>query len=295
MISDSIEEILCNLGYELKSENGKYWRAQPTYRESSNKTSLRINKENGSFQDFSLNKSGSFKELVMLSLNLSSIKEASDWLNNSGVKIEYKEKKPKIKTKKIIKDFEYANLLPHYNFYTKSERKIDPSVFENIECGVSMAGRMSNRLTFIIRDEENDVIGMAGRDLLGYKDNKWKLIGRKADWIYPKLGFKPKKIYLVESVGDMLALNNAGIFGVLVLFGVSISAKQINYVSCLGCEIVISTNNDSNSKDNCGKNAAEEIYRKLLNFVDENKISIKLPQKNDWGETPKEEIQKILL
>jgi hypothetical protein len=296
---NEVEEALNKLGYDLKTENAKYWRSRPIYRESGNSTSLRIEKDTGSFQDFSANLFGDFRELVKLTLNLGSRKAAGKWIDENNINLPLIERKPKIKVKKAIKDFEFANLLPHYVFYTGEKRGISPEVFEGLECGVCMSGRMGNRLTFVIRDEDGDAIGMAGRDLLGYRDNKWKLIGRKSEWIYPYFSLNPnnsaEEIFLVESIGDMLALKNAGINNILVLFGVSISAKQLNHIVSLGCKVTISTNNDQKENVNVGEVAALSIKEKLSQFINEDNIRIKLPTLNDWGETSKEEIKRILL
>ena len=90
-----------------------------------------------------------------------------------------------------------------------------------------MSGKLNNRIVFpIFNMDGTDIEGFAGRDLLD-RDTKWKLMGAKRLWIYPfflpevqEAIMEKQEVILVESIGDFLALYEAGIFNVLVLFGV---------------------------------------------------------------------------
>jgi hypothetical protein len=77
---DSIRQILQDIGYVL-TDHGKEFRAKPLYRDSDNDKVLRIWKDSGRWVDFKENKSGSIEDLVRLSLNLSSINEAKNWIS----------------------------------------------------------------------------------------------------------------------------------------------------------------------------------------------------------------------
>lgn len=291
---NDIESVLSRLGYDLKSESVQYWRAKPLYRESGNGTSLRISKKHGGFADFSANLKGSLVDLIKLTLGLKSIKEANKWLDDNEIEIQQIDQKPKPVVTKRFQESESNTLLPHFTFY--KGRGIDISTLKEFECGMQMSGKQNNRFVFVVRNEEGEIIGLAGRDLLN-RDHKWKLLGDKRTWIYPLSSLSyiegSKELILVESVGDMLALANAGIKNVLVLFGIVASNKLINFISSLNIEkIIISTNNDFEKEQNSGEVGAQFIKSKLSKFVNEEKITINLPPKNDWGCMTKEEIKQ---
>ena len=298
MIQDSIENILIELGYNLSSEGSRYWRARPIYRSSQNSTSLRIYKDTGFFVDFSANISGSFEELINLSLGLKNIKEAKSWLQNRNFEsnsIVFH--KPKISMVPTFNDDYPSTLQKNYYFFNK--RGITDETLKNFECGVDMTGKMNNRFVFVIRDEEGKIIGLVGRDLLS-RGTKWKNMGKKSKWLFPDIALPyikdKKEVILVESIGDMLALWEAGIKNTMVIFGVRLSNELANLLACLNLKnIIIATNNDSIKEENWGAKAAQGIHKKLCNLVDESILTIKLPNKNDWGETPTEEIKKLLL
>ena len=64
-----IKEILQSIGYSNISEDTKNFRMKPIYRDSSSNTVLSVRKDTGSFIDFSRNLSGSFNQLIKLSLD----------------------------------------------------------------------------------------------------------------------------------------------------------------------------------------------------------------------------------
>lgn len=77
--SDQIRDVLTDIGYSLR-DYGKEYRAKPIYRDSDNNTVLSIKKDTGRWIDFKEGISGSFEELIKLSLNLSSIDDAKKFL-----------------------------------------------------------------------------------------------------------------------------------------------------------------------------------------------------------------------
>lgn len=290
---NGVEDVLVALGYDLKNESSNYWRALPRYRESSNASTLRISKNNGNFVDFAANIKGNINDLVKLSLGLGSIQEARTWVDSFQISKSVLEKKPKIFLDKKI-DLKYIDgLMPHYSFYTAEPRCISKEVLEKFECGVCFSGKQNNRFVFVIRDENGDVKGVAGRDLIGGRV-KWKLMGDKRRWIFP-LGSLPKieeskKLVLIESIGDALALYDIGVENVLITFGLDLSNKLTNFISSLDLdEIIISLNNDSNKEKNWGQLASEQMRNKLSKLMDLDKIKISPPPFGDWGETKKEE------
>lgn len=293
-----IEEVLSRLGFSLQSENASFWRATPVYRESNNRTSLRIRKSNGSFVDFSAGIKGSIYELIRLTLGFSSVKEAQKWADEHEIDITIAEEKPKIKAKRKFKETESTGLLPHYSFYTKEPRNISENVLRELECGIQMSGKQNNRFVFVIRDEDGDIVGLSGRDLLT-RDHKWKHLGSKTQWTYPLSAVpfieESRTVILVESIGDMLALRNAGFYNVLVIFGLDLSNKLNNFIASLNVQkIIICTNNDINKKENWGQLAAEKIREKLSKVIEEDKVEIKVPEAGDLGEMTKEDIQNFI-
>jgi len=301
MTEGSLENALVELGFNLQNEGPRFWRSRPVYRESSNNTSLRISKQDGSFIDFSANKRGDFKELVQLALDLKTIASAGDWIDSRHLNFdEIVHAKPKIEKPFKIQDPYPEQLLRHYDFFKK--REISEETLKSFECGVDMTGKMNNRFVFVIRDSYGDIVGLAGRDLLDYDNRtKWKLMGQKMHWLFPldhaeKYIEEAGSVILVESIGDMLALWEAGVRNVLVVFGVRISSKMISLLYSLDIdEIIISTNNDEDKAKNWGKQAAEAIKKKLSKGFDKDSIKIKLPVRNDWGATPTSEIKTIFL
>lgn len=282
----NVEDILIKLGYDLHNEGSSFWRAMPVYRESSNATSLRIAKGNGSFIDFSANIKGNLEDLVKITLGLSSVKEAKEWMQNEGVSFEKVEKKAKIFLDKKVELKYTQDLMPHYSFY--KNRGISEKTLQNFECGVCFSGKQNNRFVFVIRDEFNEVKGVAGRDIIGGRV-KWKLMGDKRKWIFPLISLnsieKEKEVFLVESIGDMLSLYEIGVTNVIVLFGIDISSRLISFLSTLNLNrIFVSTNNDILKEKNWGSLAAEGIKNKLSRIIDEDTIRIVLPPSGDWND-----------
>ena len=108
------------------------------------------------------------------------------------------------------------------------------------------AGKLKDRYVFPVFDKMDRLIGAAGRDLNNSSPIKWKLIGEKSFWVYPfkynnEYIKKEKSVFLVESIGDMLALWEAGIKYTLVLFGLTVSSKIK--------QILIGTNNTGKYKE----------------------------------------------
>jgi DNA primase len=154
---------------------------------------------------------------------------------------------------------------------------------------------MKNRYVFPIFDVNNNIIGFSGRDVTNVSKIKWKHLGEKNDFLYPLFLNKNmiedlKEVILVESIGDMLSLWQAGIKNVLVTFGTNLSLSILNY--CLKIDakkIYVSLNNDSHN-NNAGNIGAEKIYSRLKRYFDDNQIKIALPIRKDFGEMTKEEI-----
>jgi len=299
---ESVRRILQDIGYVL-TDNGREFRAKPLYRDSDNDSVLRIWKNSGQWVDFKENKSGSLEELIRLTLKLKSIEEAKQWIGAKGISVSNEEiEKPRAITKQI-QYFEKSLLLK----LTKNDdywnnRGISSSTLAPFNGGVATTGKMYNRYTFPVFDNKDNIIGFSGRDIAPLPLEgrpKWKHIGDKKEWVYPlKVNLedikKCKKIILLESIGDMLALRENGINNSIVTFGLNVSAKIIYSLIALNPDkIVIAFNNDSGN-NGAGNEAAISAKNKLLNYFDRSQISINLPVgAKDFGDLNLSDKNKI--
>ena len=296
----NILEILQSIGYSPKDIGSEY-QMRPLFRESDNDTALCVNKRTGLWYDHVERKGGPIELLVEMTINGTPNAEILGLLKFDP-------------EKQIIK--EEMESTPKFDKLLPLKLKQDHSYWEGrginaytvalFGGGVATDGRMANRHTTPIYDPYNDdLIGFAGR-WLGKKSKyvpSWKILGSKKDFLWPikyNIGEiqKSKEIILIESIGDGLALYNAGIKNVLVTFGVSLSSKICGFLLRQDMQkITIAFNNDSFNKkafgNNVGSQAALEARNMLGNFFDSSQIHVRLPiDKNDFGEMTVEEIKK---
>ena len=290
----NVYQILTDLGYKLK-DYGREYRTKPLYRESDNDTVLKIYKDSGHWFDFKENISGDFNSLVSMTLKLENPEKAKEWLKDKNFTFNrnFEPTKPLLKSTKKF-DIDLLNNLEIDNKYW-NKRGVSNETLLDFKGGVAKAGKMKNRYVFPIFDLKENIIGFSGRDITGISKIKWKHLGEKNDFLYPLfLNLneieKQKEIILVESIGDMLSLYQAGVKNILVTFGTNLSLSILNY--CLKTDmkkIYISLNNDSN-RNHAGNIAAEKTYARLKRYFDDKQLKISLPTKKDFGEMTKEEI-----
>lgn len=305
MITD-LKDLLNSIGYDDLSDNGSFWRTNALYRQGDNKTSLRINKKTGAFQDFVDKRYGSIEELIKLTLGLGDTELKSFYAGNqiNLNEIVTRQEKPELTMEKIWDESELSNMLPHYKFY--EDRGIDKDALKFFKSGFAHSGSMNQRYVFPIYNMEGGIHGWSGRDMTGKKEAKWKNIGRKAAWVYPAFAYldkfdskgklvertypvieeirKKREVILVESIGDMLALWQRGIRNVLVTFGLVLSSKLGSFIMSLELDrVVIALNNDIESDINRGHFAAVDMFIDLMHYVDFVKVNIVLPESNDFG------------
>ena len=293
--SDQIREILTEIGYSL-SDQGKYFRTKPIYRDSSSNTVLSIRKSDGRWKDFREDIGGSFEDLVRLTLRLKSKDDTTKWLTNKGVNpvAEIRRVEAQVSQTKIFKNELLHKLIPEHSYWNK--RGISDETIKIFEGGTTKTGKMANRYVFPIFNHKKQIIGFAGRALKPENKDakffrpKWKLIGDKAKWRYPlilnhSLIREAKQAVLVESIGDMLSLWENGIRNCIVTFGVSLSPDTMSLLTRLDPDkIHVAFNNDSSGNE-AGNKAAYIARKKLLQFFDKNQITITLPNKyNDFNE-----------
>ena len=283
------------LGYTNIIENHKEYRTRPIYRDSDNNTVLAVNKKNGRFVDFARNMTGSFDDLVKITLNLKSIDEARSWLSTKGIAagIEHKDK-PELRMPKRFSKDSLTKLSPDHSYWI--DRGVSGYSVAEFKGGVVLEGRMANRYVFPIFDAKRNIAGFAGRDLKpNDKRPKWKLIGDKSKWKYPlylnhEIIKSSRSVIIVESIGDMLSLWDCGVKNVAVSFGLDLNAELVGaFIRFNLSKIIVSFNDDSKSSG-AGNRAAEKAEKKLLNYFDSHQVRVILPTHGDFGEMSKEQI-----
>lgn len=289
---NNVEETLTELGYSF-SRQGEYLRMKALYRNGDNPSSLSVHSKTGVFMDFPASIKGDWKKF--LELNIKDGATVEKYLNNeSDIIIKPKPVNP-LQIKKYSIDC-LDRLLPLYDFYLN--RGISIETLKLFRAGLATNGKFCNRLIFPIFNEQKEILGFAGRQIIeNSKYPKWLLLGKKTYWAYPlfinrQIILDKREIILVESIGDFLALWEAGIRNVLVIFGLSLGQELLKQLLALNPKkIFISANDDKDKKKNWGQEGAEKLKNKLSNYFD-NVEMLNCP-KNDWGLCSKEEIEKF--
>jgi hypothetical protein len=282
------KETLQKLGYDLQ-DCGSHWRTRAIYRNGKTNTSLIIYKDSGVWKDFGLdNQAKPFNALVKETLKTNDPKILSTYLINNET-VHTKPQQERIEMEKIYPESYLDKLLPMKTFYEK--RGISNKTQIKFKCGYAGGGKMHRRMVFPIYDLDNQIHGFSGRSVVDY-DNvpKWKHMGRKTNWIYPhhlshNTIEEKQEVILVESIGDCMALYEAGFENVLMLAGLDISAKMISYLNTFDLnKIIVATNNDNSKQVNTGALASIKITAKLSTVFDLSLIRINPPVCNDFGE-----------
>lgn len=283
-----LKDLLIDLGYTPK-DVGNGYRCANLWRGGDNPNALMVYR-NGFFHDFVTNTRGKLDDLIGLTLGTKDISQVQKWVSDRNYKIisPKSEVKPIIKVKKLLNKEFLSKLIQNHDFYIR--RGISLETLKSFEGGICKFGSQKNRYLFPIFNIEKELIGFAGRDLTGDSDIKWKITGAKKEFIYPLFLnseiIKNEKIcILAESIGDCLALWDAGIKNSLVLFGTFLSPKILTFLLNANLDkIIIATNNDGGA----GNEAAIKIQNKLRKFFDWHRIKISLPYRKDFGEQTKE-------
>ncbi len=290
--------MLLSLGYSNISEDSLNYRMRPIYRESDNNTVLSVRKDTGYFIDFSKQISGSFQDLVQISLKLKSPDEAKQWVQTREENhvFEKTEDKPVIKQTRTFSNDSLKNLIPDHSYWT--QRGVSNEILALLKGGVANAGRMKNRYVFPILDYKSNLIGASGRLIQDSKSNspKWKHIGDKKQWKYPcqinnKIIRDSREVFLVESIGDMLALWDAQVKNCMVTFGLEVSIEIINYLLRIDIDNIHICFNNDQENNSAGNVAAEKTSKKLKKYFDSHQVHINLPVKNDFGDMTYDEIK----
>lgn len=304
---EKIESILQELGYKL-IDRGQYWHANAAYRSGDNSTALQIWKNSGVWRDFV---EGSvplpFVKLLEAHLGTNDKSVLGKYLSVDsfiGDTSREPNQEDRITMEKVFDEEILEDLFPHYKFY--NDKGIDSSVLKLLKGGLATKGQMYQRFVFPIYNNHGQIHGFSGRDMSSRENvPKWKHMGRKSNWIYPyyvphedgslvqKSIEEKNSVILVESIGDLLNLNQHGFYNVLVTFGLDVSPKMICHLIGINVEkIIVSFNNDYNKSINRGARASVKAYLKLLNHFNFNDLFICLPTKIDFGEMNSEDFKK---
>lgn len=293
-----IKEILQNIGYQNLKDFGGWYRTRPIYRSSDNDTVLAINKNTGYWYDYKLCRGGKLSELVQITLNLNDLDYADKMLaekfNFTGVVVN--QEKNTINQVKIYDESMLVSLEKNHGYWLN--RGVKEEIVAEFKGGIAKKGNMINRYVFPIYNPSGKIVGFSGRSLVDSNRPdfiKWKHLGTKKEWVYPAFFSKNAisesgRVFLIESIGDMLALWQAGYKNVIITFGLAISPKITKFLLESSVqEVVIAFNNDS-FNNSAGNEAAKKAKSKLLMFFDENQVKIKVPSKKDFGLMSKNEI-----
>lgn len=285
-----IKSVLEEIGYEIK-DYGYYYSTRAVYRDGNDPTSLVIY-PNGLCVDFVTAEKFSVEMLVARTLGLKTKEQAQQYLTKKscfvGADVHFN---PVILTLKTYPLDTLKLLLPDHSYWVK--RGIGEKTVVQFKGGVCRQGRLKNRYVIpILRQASKDfeIIGFTGRALNPKENKRWLHFGSKSFWVYPnflndKIIREKKSVILVEGIGDLLSLFEAGFNNSLSLFGVEMCKALILYLIRVCPEkIIIALNNDS-GKSEAGNRASEKIKNKLTNYFDERRIQICLPQGHkDWNE-----------
>ena len=300
MTSDNIEDILREIGYELL-DRGSSFRAKPLYRDSDSPDVLSIDKESGVWYDHKERRGGKFEDLVKISLGQKDITETKQWLESRSSHGPSKATQPKPKVKSIKKYPKEILLKLNKDHSYWQSRNILIETVETFNGGVASEGQMKNRYVFPIFNSKDEIVGFSGRYVNeipeDYKIAKWKHIGAVSNWCFPvKYNLQQiqsqKEVILVESIGDMLALWNAGIENVIVTFGLTVSRSITTLLIKLDVKRIFVSFNNDDIMSGAGNRAALEAAEKLYLHFDPEQIQVALPSKNDFGEMTETEIKQ---
>ncbi len=273
--------VLQDLGYSLFRAGNSY-RTKALYRGGTNPNSLAIY-ENGAFHDFVTGEHGPVEKLVELTLRNGSNKAAEEWLSarkttpTVHVRPEAKLSVPKFYPKELL-----SKLVAIDDYWNR--RGISSKTLSVFRGGYCSTGKMKDRYVFPIFNEDDRIIGFSGRAVLPEMKIPWKHIGPKTEWAFPlylnrETILESRRVFIVESIGDMLSLWEVGATNVLVSFGVEIGLGLLNGLIRLDPnKIILAYNNDISG---VGQAAADKMTRKLLRYFDRRQICSRFPTEKD--------------
>lgn len=290
--------VLQSLGYKLTGR-GSYWQTKALFRGGDNPTAIRIYKDSGVWCDFV--ESGKNYPFELLIKRTTGKQDVSEYIN--GIHRPIRLERRLLKEEKTYPDSVLKKLLPDYDYFLK--RGVAKETQKVYQCGLATSGKLYQRIVFPIRRADKRIHGFSGRKYLEDNDRpKWLHFGQSKEWFYPFFSIKEteekikeeKVVYIVESIGDSMAMFQNGFENNLVAFTNKIGPKFVSKVAALDAEIVIAFNDDSNKEGNQkdqGKKGALSSILKLMDVVDLSRIWYVKPTKNDFGEMDWEDFKQF--
>ena len=276
--------ILRDIGYKL-NDRGNYWQTAALFRDGDNNTAISIYKDTGVWIDFvESGKHLPFEALLQKTLK---VNDVSGYL--TGLSRVSHVTRELLKEERTFPESSLRKLLPDYDYFCS--RKISRTTQEFYKCGLATQGKMYQRITFPIYRLDGKIHGFIGRQVVyNEKYPKWSNFGKTAEWFYPFFSVEgvreqiqaEQRVFLIESIGDSMALCQNDIKNNLVCFTNKVSSKMLSKLSGLGVDIVLSLGNDEGQ--NRGFDGALTILLKLMDIVDLNKIWFCPPTAGDFGD-----------
>lgn len=283
--------ILVNLGYKLHNR-GDYWQTAAVFRHGDNPTALKIYKNSGVWIDFvdGDGKAQSFKKLLQKTTGKEDVSQFE------LEQLRY-ERRQFLSEEKTFPDDCLGRLLPDYDFFLHKEKdaSITAATQKAYSAGVATKGSLYNRVVFPIRNKDGKIHGFSGRDITGRSRIKWLHNGKANNWLYPYYTVNECResirergyLILVESIGDSMALYQAGFPNNIVAFTNSISPRLVARLAALNVDVVVAFNNDHQKPlaQNEGVKGGINSLLKLFQLIDFKKLWFMPPVKHvDFGE-----------
>lgn len=281
-----IEQILRDLEYPIK-KCSNYIQTAAKWREGQDPTSVVIYDKCA--VDFVTGDKMSLGLFLARILNLDTEEKAKEWLKNKNYNIDFSElknqynKSEKINQPVYFDESEILKLEQNHNYWTN--RGISEFILREFRGGVCKEGKLKNRYVFPIFNKDNKIIGLQGRTLIN-SQIKYKIIGQKGGFVFPNnndnIIKQQNKVIIVEGIGCVLSLYEAGIRNCKCNFGTDMSLGLLNYLLRISPkQIIISLNNE---KSGIGQAASEKLQRRLWKYFDKKQILINLPKNKDFNE-----------
>lgn len=281
--------ILRDLGYKL-TDRGHFWQTSAVFRDGDNKTAISIFKDSGVWTDFvEGSKPLPFEILLKKTLKTDDVDHI---LKNNSFNFT-RHTRELLKEEKTFSRESLKKLLPDYSFYL--DRNISERTLKKYNCGLATNGKLYRRIVFPIFREDGKIHGFSGRWVLDGDDYvKWLHYGKSADWFYPYFSVEgveeqikeENRIFIVESIGDSLALYEEGVKNNIVVFSNQLTPRLVSRLVATNCDLVLSFNNDDGQ--NRGYDGALSSALKLIDCYDLDRIWFYSPPSGDFGDMRRE-------
>jgi hypothetical protein len=221
----------------------------------------------------------------------------------AALEVEFVDPEPKLEVEKVFPEEMLTKLTPNYRYWVG--RGISEDVLRRMGGGLAPAeqkSKLAGRYVFPVRDTQGRIVGWTGRLVSDASFGpKHKHLVKASKVVFPihvtgDAIRARRTVVLVESVGDMLSLLTHGVDCVLVLLGLNLNSRILGFLVAVNVQrVIISTNNDTIGRPeskSAGNKAADKIRDKLVPFVGEDKVVIRLPTTaKDWNAAEVTEIE----